>query len=225
MSDPREQIESARESSGPEARSPAQAKGPVEALTSSSASSAAERASSPESVEVERVRHRVALAREGDQRAWNEIDSEIRRSVVARLPLPRHVDRDEVSADTVSEVWKALRNLRDDQKLLAFAATVARRVAAKKMREGSNYLPLIEEACLGETSDVAETVQSRLDHESLVGRLSSSLKAADRKLFRMLYVAGKSTEEVQSELGIPGSIVRQRKHRLHQRLKRHIKDE
>ena len=159
----------------------------------------------------------VQRARAGDADVWSEIDSRIRDSVVARLRLPASVDREEVAAETTADVWKALRTLRDEQKLLSFAATVARRVASRKRREQSRHLPLEAEP---ESSTPQDGIGESLDRRELIGKLESSLASADRQLFQLLYVLGKSSAELQAELGVSGRLLRQRKHRLHNKLRR-----
>jgi RNA polymerase sigma factor (sigma-70 family) len=159
----------------------------------------------------------VAQVRAGDPIAYAKLYSCVRERIVSRLSLPPHVDPEEVVLDTVSILWKALKRLRDDQKLLSFATTVARRVASKKHRAQRKMFSLQKDPGV-----IRQDLTSQnLEREELLGTLSSSLKAADRQLFRLLYVSGASSPELQAELGISAEVLRKRKFRLNARL-RHI---
>lgn len=157
----------------------------------------------------------VRQARAGDASSWKRIESEIRRTVFARLQLPVQLDPEEVLNDTLSELWRAFHTLRDDDKLLSFATTVARRVAARMKRQRSPLLPLRSEPEVRGS----ELAQRNVEGEELLRSISHSLKEADRQLFRLLYVVGATSKEVQSDLGISPTLLRQRKHRLHKRLR------
>ena len=157
----------------------------------------------------------VERAKQGDSDAWNRIEAKVRQQVVHRLRLPPTVDPEEVASDTVTELWQGLHNLRDAGKLLNFATTVARRIALRIKKEQGRHLPLLTEP----PAHSRENVASKVEGDELLHSLSSSLKGADEQLFKLLYVVGATSTEVQSGLGITGRVLRQRKHRLHQKLR------
>jgi RNA polymerase sigma factor (sigma-70 family) len=163
----------------------------------------------------------VQLAKEGDPAAWTYIKSEVRDLIGTRMWLPRHIDPDELATDTVSELWQALRKLRDDAKFLSFALTVARRRAGRMKREQGRHLPLTTDPEVHRADlNVGST---NLEGEEFLHSMCASLKSSDKQLFRLLYVVGATSSEVQSSLGISGDRLRRRKHSLHQKLRQATK--
>jgi len=156
----------------------------------------------------------VQQARAGDGDAWTELDARI-RTRVSTMPLPRHVDPEEVASETVADVWQALRALRDDQKVVNFAMTVARRVAARKCSESKRHAQLPVEPVAPD----APVAERNAESEELLDRLSGTLESADRKLFRLLYVVGASPDELADELGVSGGRLRKRTFRLREKLR------
>jgi len=159
----------------------------------------------------------VRRAKKGDSAAWTHIKSRVRELIGSRLQLPRHIDPDELATDTVSELWQALRKLRDDAKFLSFALTVARRQACRMKREQERHLPLASDPAV-HRADV-NVGSKNLEGEEFLHSMCASLTGSDKQLFRLLYVVGATSSEVQSSLGISGGRLRRRKHRLHQKLR------
>ncbi|MCZ6794006.1 MAG: sigma-70 family RNA polymerase sigma factor [Planctomycetota bacterium] len=157
----------------------------------------------------------VRQARDGNAASWKRIEHAIRQTVLPRLQLPPHLDPDELLADTLSEVWRAIDTLRDDAKLLSFAATIARRLASRMKKQTDRHRSLQREPTAPQREPGAQNVEG----EEFLHSLTHSLREADRQLFRLLYVVGATSEEVQSSLGISGSLLHQRKHRLRRKLR------
>ena len=159
----------------------------------------------------------VQRAKEGEPAAWVHIKVKVHELIRSRLRLPRHIDPDELATNTVSELWQALKKLRDDAKFLSFALTVARRQVFRMKRDQERHLPLTSDPAVhGADLDVGS---KNLEGEELLHSICSPLKDSDKQLFRLLYVVGATSSEVQSSLGISGGRLRRRKHRLHQKLR------
>jgi DNA-directed RNA polymerase specialized sigma24 family protein len=150
----------------------------------------------------------------GDPATWNELRSTLRRAVLPRIVIARSLDREEILTDVTTTLWLSLDSLRDGSKLLAFAATIARRVVARKIERLGRHLPLVTEPPA--RSDGSESGQ--LEYMEFLESVAASLKAADWTLFKLLYLNGASNEEVQRILSVSPRMLRQRKHRLHRRI-------
>ena len=156
----------------------------------------------------------IARLRFGDPATWNELRSTLRRAVLPRIASARALDREEILTDVTTALWLSLGSLRDGSKLLAFAATIARRVVAHKIERLGRHLPLVTEPPA--RSDPPES--GRLEIMEFLENVASSLKAADWTLFKLLYLNEASNEEVQRILSVSPRMLRQRKHRLHRRI-------
>jgi RNA polymerase sigma factor (sigma-70 family) len=157
----------------------------------------------------------VGRARNGDQAAWVQIESCVRTEVVPRLRLPPQVDSEEVVTDTLATLWTSLRRLKNSQRFLSFAGTVARRVVARRRRDLRRFSPLLSEPVASSGGEGS----ANLEREELLTRLHDSLRSADLKLFRLLYIAGASADDLARALGVDRCVLRKRKHRLHKRLR------
>jgi len=164
----------------------------------------------------QRLTECLRRARDGDDSVWTEIDDRLRHDIVTKLRFPPDVDPDEVATDALSDVWQALRSVRDDQKIVGFALTVARRVAARKHREATRHVPLLCDP----PARIEDIAERNAAGDELLGRLAEPLAAFDRKLFRLLYVLGASKAELEQELGLSGSRLRKRKFMLREKLRR-----
>lgn len=155
--------------------------------------------------------------RRGESSAWVRLQAEIDKylsRVVGRLG---EADQEEVLCDTVSYVWESLRRLREDRKLMPFARTIARRLARKWIRERRRFHPLQSEP-IAEDDRADRQVEARELHTTIVG----AVERTNERLFRLLYVLGASSIEVQHELGVSGPGLRKRKHVLHKGIRRAI---
>lgn len=158
----------------------------------------------------------VQALRSGDAAAWSSLQATVRDAVLSRIPRAEGLDREEVLTDVTTTLWLSLKSLRDSSKLLAFTATIARRVVAGKLKSRRRHVPL--------TSDPPawseEPASRNLESQELLHRMVGSLEGADKALFKLLYVAGASSEEVQKTLSVSPGIFRQRKHRMHRRMQK-----
>ena len=158
----------------------------------------------------------LCALRAGDATAFKLLYSFIDDRVVPRLPLPPGVNREEVVTDTASTVWLSIKSLRDDSKFFSFVRTIARRIASRRRRECARFVPLPEEVLLPPEDPVA---LENVEREELLKILLGALRMGDRQLFRLLYVLGADSAEVEDTLDVSPEILRKRKHRLHLRLR------
>lgn len=170
---------------------------------------------SREKLECEKLEWLPAL-RAGDASACEQLYSFIGDRVVPRLPLPPGVNREEVVTDTASTVWLSIKSLRDESKFFSFVATIARRIASRRRRECSRFAALPEEVLLPPEDAVAP---ANVEREELLKLLLGALRGGDQQLFRLIYVVGADSAEVQDALDVSPEILRKRKHRLHLRLR------
>jgi RNA polymerase sigma factor (sigma-70 family) len=157
-------------------------------------------------------------ARAGEPAAWDLLYSAVRRQVIPGLSIPSQVDADELASETVTAVWRGIGRLRDARTILGFARTIALRILIQKRRESARYVPLSMDPATGRD----DLPRQNLEGEELLGALAQSLDAADQKLFRLFYVLGKSNQEVQTNLGISGPMLRKKKHRLNKKLRKTV---
>lgn len=157
-------------------------------------------------------------ARAEDPEALHWLYSVVRREVVTKVSFPPQVDPEELTSETVTALWTGIHRLRDPAKILRFARTVAKRIVSRKARELARFVPLNTEPA---TSSV-DVPGRNIEGEELLGALSATLSAADQKLFRLLYVLGASNPEVQSDLGLSAPLLRKRKYRLNQKLRKAV---
>ena len=149
--------------------------------------------------------------REGDASACEHLHSFVRDRVLPALPLPPGVNREDVLADTVSTVWLSIKSLREESKFFSFAATIARRIASRQRRECNRFAALPQEARLPIQEPVAP---SSVERNEMLEILPAALQRSDQQLFKLLYIIGATSPEVQEALDISPEILRKRKHRL-----------
>jgi DNA-directed RNA polymerase specialized sigma24 family protein len=155
--------------------------------------------------------------RRGEVAAWACLQAEIDKFLSRILGRLGEADQEEVLCDTVSYVWQSLRRLREDRKLIPFALTIARRLARKWIRQRSRFERLRSEPAAED--DCADRQIEALElHQTIV----RAVERSNERLFRLLYVLGADSLEVQNELGVTGPGLRKRKHVLHKTLRRAI---
>jgi RNA polymerase sigma factor (sigma-70 family) len=113
----------------------------------------------------------VARCREGDQQAWNELVHRFSRYVYAITSrvyrLSQH-DAEDVFQDVFARTYERLDDLRDDEAIRPWIATLTRRMCVDRMRSGAREQPMDEPIDPGETDDAIETLDEALAiHEGL----------------------------------------------------------
>jgi len=157
----------------------------------------------------------AARLSDGDPTAWAELYTYVLNRVLPRCGLSRWIDTDEVACDTVAAVWATLARLRDDQKLIAVATTIARRVAARKIQSSRRYTELRSEPATPRD----DAMQGNVEAEESLKAMLRPLSDSDRRLFRLIYVLGARSEQIEAELGISSGALWKRTHRLRKRLR------
>jgi RNA polymerase sigma factor (sigma-70 family) len=113
----------------------------------------------------------VARCREGDQQAWNELVTRFSRYVYAITSrvyrLDQH-DAEDVFQDVFARTYERLGELRDDEAIRPWIATLTRRLCVDRLRAGGREQPMDEPIDPGETDNAIETLDEALAvHEGL----------------------------------------------------------
>lgn len=126
----------------------------------------------------------------------------------------RQPERGELACDTVSTVWESLASLRRDEAVVRFALTVAQRLSrqAEKARERVVSLDW-------EPTGQSEPPARRTEVAELSRVIYAAVEGVDLELFRLLYVVDADRDTIERKLGVSGSGLRKRRHRLHRKLR------
>jgi RNA polymerase sigma factor (sigma-70 family) len=113
----------------------------------------------------------VARCREGDQQAWNELVSRFSRYVYAITSrvyrLGQH-DAEDVFQEVFARTYERLDELRDDDAIRPWIATLTRRLCVDRLRSTAREQPAEEPIDPGETDSAIETLDEALAvHEGL----------------------------------------------------------
>jgi RNA polymerase sigma factor (sigma-70 family) len=113
----------------------------------------------------------VARCREGDQQAWSELVNRFSRYVFAITSrvyrLDEH-DAEDVFQDVFARTYERLGELRDDEAIRPWIATLTRRLCVDRLRAGAREQPMDEPIDPGETDNAIEMLDEALAvHEGL----------------------------------------------------------
>jgi RNA polymerase sigma factor (sigma-70 family) len=113
----------------------------------------------------------VARCRDGDQQAWNELVTRFSRYVYAITSrvyrLDEH-DAEDVFQDVFARTYERLGELRDDEAIRPWIATLTRRLCVDRLRAGGREQPMDEPIDPGEADNAIETLDEALAvHEGL----------------------------------------------------------
>ena len=155
----------------------------------------------------------VRAARRGDPEAGEKIYLYLREHLLPQIRrhTPLSMDPEDVFEETILTVFKHLRQLRDDEGLLSYAAQVARHLLARRERS----LPVE----VGREVAGTDLSLRNIEADELLAGLVASLDANALRLFRMIYVDGLSNHEAAKRLGLPLGILHHRKHNLNLNLR------
>jgi RNA polymerase sigma factor (sigma-70 family) len=113
----------------------------------------------------------VARCRDGDQQAWNELVTRFSRYVYAitsRVYRLGEHDAEDVFQDVFARTYERLGELRDDEAIRPWIATLTRRLCVDRLRAGGREQPMDEPIDPGEADNAIETLDEALAvHEGL----------------------------------------------------------
>jgi RNA polymerase sigma factor (sigma-70 family) len=113
----------------------------------------------------------VARCREGDQQAWNELVNRFSRYVYAitsRVYRLGDHDAEDVFQEVFARTYERIGELRDDEAIRPWIATLTRRLCVDRLRAGSREQPMDEPIDPGEADEAIETLDEALAvHEGL----------------------------------------------------------
>jgi RNA polymerase sigma factor (sigma-70 family) len=113
----------------------------------------------------------VARCRDGDQQAWNELVTRFSRYVYAitsRVYRLGEHDAEDVFQDVFARTYERLGELRDDEAIRPWIATLTRRLCVDRLRAGGREETMDEPIDPGEADDAIETLDESLAvHEGL----------------------------------------------------------
>jgi RNA polymerase sigma factor (sigma-70 family) len=113
----------------------------------------------------------VARCREGDQHAWNELVNRFSRYVYAitsRIYRLGQHDAEDVFQEVFARTYERLDELRDDEAIRPWIATLTRRLCVDRLRSAAREQPMDEPIDHGEADDAIEMLDEALAvHEGL----------------------------------------------------------
>jgi len=113
----------------------------------------------------------VARCREGDQQAWNELVSRFSRYVYAitsRVYRLGDHDAEDVFQEVFARTYERIGELRDDEAIRPWIATLTRRLCVDRLRADSREQPMDEPIDPGESDNAIEMLDEALAvHEGL----------------------------------------------------------
>jgi RNA polymerase sigma factor (sigma-70 family) len=113
----------------------------------------------------------VARCREGDQQAWNELVSRFSRYVYAitsRVYRLGDHDAEDVFQEVFARTYERIGELRDDEAIRPWIATLTRRLCVDRLRADSREQPMDELIDPGEADNTIEMLDEALAvHEGL----------------------------------------------------------
>jgi RNA polymerase sigma factor (sigma-70 family) len=113
----------------------------------------------------------VARCREGDQQAWNELVNRFSRYVYAitsRVYRLGDHDAEDVFQEVFARTYERIGELRDDEAIRPWIATLTRRLCVDRLRSDSREQPMDEPIDPGEADNAIETLDEALAvHEGL----------------------------------------------------------
>ena len=161
----------------------------------------------------------VELARDGDEQAFAWIVS-VHHPDVLRVCFLVSGSRDlaeDAAQSTWTQVWRRLKTLRDPTRVRAWILAIAANEARQQVRRERvrRWLP-------HRGTEASVEVDPRyLDLHAALDSLSSD----DRRLLALRHVGGLSSDEIGALLHSSPPAIRMRLSRLHQRLRRELRDD
>jgi RNA polymerase sigma factor (sigma-70 family) len=159
----------------------------------------------------------VALCREGQQAAWNELVERFSRYVYAITSQAyglREADAEDVFQEVWARVWDRLHTLRSDDAVRPWIAQMTRRCCIDRLRSGARLDLVDDPAAL-----VAEQVVGDLDEAMAVRAAMGKLSDDCRTILDRFFCLDESYRVIGDELGLPGGTVASRISRCLARLR------
>jgi RNA polymerase sigma factor (sigma-70 family) len=151
----------------------------------------------------------VARCREGDQQAWNELVSRFSRYVYAitsRVYRLGDHDAEDVFQEVFARTYERLGELRDDEAIRPWIATLTRRLCVDRLRSGSREQPMDEPIDPGETDNAIEMLDEALAvHEGLKALPEHCGEILDR-----FFARDESYRTIGEALGLPPGTIASR---------------
>ena len=185
-------------------------------------------------VSEEIIQKLVSMARDGNERAFEQLVSIYEKSVFNMVMYITHDREDalDVSQEVFVKLWQTIQNYRGDASLLTYLMTLTKNAAydleRKKARHRTTSLTLENED--GETveldlpdrSDEANPEQNYLRKEKIetVRRAINALDRDWREIIIMRDINGMSYAEISGATGLTEGTVKSRLNRARQALKK-----
>jgi RNA polymerase sigma factor (sigma-70 family) len=163
----------------------------------------------------------VARCREGDQQAWNELVSRFSRYVYAitsRVYRLEEHDAEDVFQEVFARTYERIGELRDDEAIRPWIATLTRRLCVDRLRAGSREQAMDEPIDPGETDDAIEMLDEALAvHEGLKALPEHCGEILDR-----FFARDESYRTIGEALDLPPGTIASRISRCLRKLKRQL---
>jgi RNA polymerase sigma factor (sigma-70 family) len=151
----------------------------------------------------------VARCRRGDQEAWNELVNRFSRYVYAittRIYRLSQHDAEDVFQDVFARTYERLGDLRDDNAVRPWIATLTRRLCVDLLRASSREQPAEEPLDPAQTDDsFAQLDESLAVHEGLRALPEHCGEILDR-----FFARDESYRAIGDALGLPGGTIASR---------------
>jgi RNA polymerase sigma factor (sigma-70 family) len=160
----------------------------------------------------------VARCRDGDQQAWNELVNRFSRYVYAitsRIYRLGQHDAEDVFQEVFTRTYERLDELRDDDAIRPWIATLTRRLCVDRLRSSAREQPMDEPIDPGETDDAIEMLDEALAvHEGLKALPEHCGEILDR-----FFARDESYRTIGEALDLPAGTIASRISRCLSKLK------
>jgi RNA polymerase sigma factor (sigma-70 family) len=164
----------------------------------------------------------VARCREGDEQAWNELVSRFSRYVYAitsrAYRLPTH-DAEDVFQEVFARTFEHLDELRDDDAVRPWIATLTRRLCVDKLRSGTREH--VAEEPLEDVPQVHDEI-AELDEAMAVHEAMRALPEECAEILDRFFTRDQSYRTIGEALDLPPGTIASRISRCLAKLRRQL---
>lgn len=150
----------------------------------------------------------VALCRQGDQEAWNELVERFSRYVYAiavqAFKLSEH-DAEDVFQEVFTRAYEHLPKLRDDEAIRPWLAQLTRRICIDRLRAGSHEQPAEDV----EPLEVDDTI-AKLDEVMAVHEALAILPEGCQDILDRFFARDESYRTISEALDVPSGTIASR---------------
>jgi RNA polymerase sigma factor (sigma-70 family) len=151
----------------------------------------------------------VALCREGDQRAWNQLvdrySSYVYAIAVRGFRLDEH-DAEDLFQEVFARTYERLGQLRDPGAVRAWIGQLARRLALDRLRGGRAQVGLEQVPEPKAADDALAEIDAALSVQQMLAQLPEPF----REMLDRFFARGESYRQIAAELDLPSGTIASR---------------